>query len=259
MSFLTLPVTGWAQSAVADASSAPPPAAASASPAPPASASPAPSAAPGRRDAAEPETPHDSLEHAPESDTEPSSHRAREVVVAAPLAPGYGRIRVAVNRPETEVFVDGRLVGTAPVDHDLLRGPHLLRLACAGFKDWQGSVDIDEGTLVPVRVTLRPQLDRTAGGVTLTLAALVLGAGFGTGIASNMDHAALEQDRLAGRLDNHDSRIDRGAILAGAADGIFVLSAVLFAGGIYLLAHDPTSPSLGHVGRAHPIATGITP
>lgn len=171
-------------------------------------------------------------------------------------APGYGRIRVSVNRPETEVFVDGRRVGTAPVEHDLLRGPHFLRVACAGFKDWQGSVDIDEDSLSPVRVTLRTQMDRTSGAVTLTLAAIVLGAGFGTGLASNLDRAALDQDLLAGRLDNHDSRIDRGAILAGAADGIFVLSAVLFVGGMYLTAHDTTSPSLGHVGRARPIAAG---
>lgn len=196
----------------------------------------------------------------PEPSAAPVEHTiAAERNRPAPPAPGYGRLRVAVNRPDTEVIVDGHSVGVAPLDQDLLRGPHLIRLESPGFKDWQGSVDIDEGALTPLRVMLRATQDRSAGIMTLTIAALVLGAGAATGIVSNLDHAALEADRNAGRLDNHDPRIDQGAILAGGADACFLLGAVLAAAGIYLVAHDPTSPSIGHVGRTHRILVGAEP
>jgi hypothetical protein len=163
-----------------------------------------------------------------------------------------------VNRPDTEVFVDNRRVGVAPFEDDLLHGPHEIRLRSPGFKEWHGSVDVDEGALTPLRVLLRPVPERGTGYMTLAIATLVLGAGVGAGIGSNLDHAALERDRMAGTLDNHDPRIDRGAILAGAADGCFALTAVLVASGIYLLARDNTPASIGRVGRSHRIA-GPTP
>lgn len=226
---LAAPAIGMAQSSSPPATESAPPTASSAPPpaAEPVAASASPSPSPA-----------------------PDEEREHEHEHPAPPPPGYGRLRIAVNRPDTEVFVDGRSVGTAPLEHDELRGPHLLRLASPGFKDWQGSVDIDEGTLTPVRVMLRATPDRSAGVMTLTIATLVFGAGLATGVLSNGDHAALEQDRLAGVLDNHDPRIDRGAILAGTADACFLLSAVLAVAGVYLVAHDTTSPSIGRVGRA---------
>ncbi len=176
-----------------------------------------------------------------------------------PPAPGYGRLRIAVNRAETEVFIDGRDVGIAPYENDLLHGPHEIRLESPGFKSWHGSVDVDEGALTPLRVMLRPQADRSSGAMTLGIATFVLGVGVSTGVASNIDHASLESDRLAGQLDNHDPRIDRGAILAGTADACFLLAAVVGALGIYLVAHDTGSPSIGRAGQPHRFGASARP
>jgi hypothetical protein len=171
----------------------------------------------------------------------------------APLAEGHGRLRVAVNRPYVTVTLDGREAGIAPLERDLSVGAHTVRLTAPGFKPWQGPVAIVASTLTPLRASLRPEPDRTGAVVTVALAALAAGAGVAFGVASQFDRAALDADRAAGLLDNRDPRIDRGAVLAGVADGAFVLSGLVMALGIYLFTHDSSPPSTARTGRPHPL------
>lgn len=168
---------------------------------------------------------------------------------SAPVRRDRGRLRVAVNRPYTQVWIDGGYVGTAPLERDLSVGVHAVRLSSPGQKPWEGSVEIAAGMLTPLRGYLRPAPDRS-GAIAVVAVAGALGlAGIVSGVLSNHDRAALDADRMAGWLDNRDPRIDRGMALAGLADGMFVLSGLVMALGIYMFAHDPTLPSIARVGR----------
>jgi hypothetical protein len=183
---------------------------------------------------------------------EPTAEPAQGIL-RAPLRAGHGRLRVAVNRPETTVVLDGRVAGTAPLEEDLPAGTHTVRLESPGFKSWEGAVEIVAGTLTPLRAYLRPAPERTGAATTVAVAALIAGAGVGLALASNADRAALDADRAAGFLDNRDPRIDRGATLAALADGGFVLSGLVMALGVYMFAHDPTPPSIARTGRRRPL------
>jgi hypothetical protein len=215
------------------ASSSPPPAASEAPPAPaPASSSPEPSSAPA------------SSSPAPDAD---------DVGPLGPIAGSEGRLRVAVNRPDTVVFVDGVRAGDAPFERDYPPGDHRVRLECDGYKSWEGVVEIRDAMLTPVRALLRPQPSRSSGITVLVIATLFVGGGVTMGVLSSSDRSALDAARNAGRLDNHDPRIDRGEAFAGLADAGFAVAAALATMGTYLVAHDPSPPSIARVGRPRPL------
>ena len=166
-----------------------------------------------------------------------------------------GRLRVAVNRPNTDVIVDGRSVGVAPVEIDLPAGHHSVRLDSPGQRTWTGSVDVVAGTLTPLRAFLRPS-GSSGNAVTATvIAVLAAGVGIGTGVYSSIDRAGLDADRASGRLENTDPRIDRGTAFAAIADGAFGIAAIVGAIGIFLFAYSPGPASIAHVGRRHTLTT----
>jgi len=168
---------------------------------------------------------------------------------ARPISAGLARLRVAVNRPETQIIVDDTSYGEGPIEVELSPGTHRVLVSCSGFKTWVGTVDLDGGTVTPLRVTLRPTMSRSAGVTLLVLSTVVGAGGASMGLVSEADRAALAMDRLAGTLNNRDPRIDRGATFAGLADVSFLLTAALATTGIFLIANDPTPPSIGRVGR----------
>jgi hypothetical protein len=154
-----------------------------------------------------------------------------------------------VNRPDTDVFVDGVRAGSAPFEHDYPPGDHTVRLECDGYKSWEGVVDVREGMLIPVRALLRPRPGHGSGIGVLVVSSLFLGAGITMGVLSAQDHSALDMQRTLGQLDNLDPRIQRGQAFAWLADGGLALTAALATLGTYLVAHDPSSPSIARIGR----------
>lgn len=165
------------------------------------------------------------------------------------LREGFGRLRVVVNRPETRVFIDGEPAGIAPIERDLPRGVHRVRLESYGQRTWEGSVEVRAGELVPLRALLRPAAPRTAGAVVLSFSLAVLGGAVALGVFSQIDRASLADARDAGRLDDADPRIARGAILAGVADALFIGGALVSLASIYLFVNEPGPPSIARTGR----------
>ena len=167
-----------------------------------------------------------------------------------PVAPSSdGRLRVAVNRPHTDVIVDGRGVGEAPIEIAVVPGTHPVRLTCPGFKSWEGAAEMSAESLTTIRAQLRPAPSRQGGVAVLILSAIFTSAAGTLGALSDADQAALDMDRALGRLDNRDPRIDRGEAFAVIADVGFAVAALLGITGLYLVVHDPSVPSSAHVGR----------
>jgi hypothetical protein len=160
-----------------------------------------------------------------------------------------------VNRPNTRVFIDGEPVGDAPLERDLPHGVHRVRIESFGQRPWETTLEIAEAHLTPLRVFLRPTASRSSAWTVSAVSAVLLGVGVGIGVWSNIDRSDLAAARDSGRLDNRDTRIERGETLAGLADATFVLGAVVAAFGVYFFAHDPGPPSIGRASprRALPV------
>jgi hypothetical protein len=186
----------------------------------------------------------------------------RAIPPARSVSSGQGRLRVAVNRPDTTVTIDGVVAGPAPLERDVPAGIHTVRVSSPFQKNWEGPVNVRPGVITPLRVYLRPAPDRTGGWSTLGVALGIFVTGSVFGVLSNVDRAALDAARADGTLDNHDARIDRGTAFAATADVTFILGGIIGVIGIYMLAHDPTEPSIARVGRSQrlrPAGNGAPP
>lgn len=176
-------------------------------------------------------------------------------LAAAQTTETTGTLRIAVNRPETEVFVDGRSVGTAPLDLSLPPGAHQLRLHCPQHRPWEGSVTITAGNRSNVRATLRPAPRRERAWPLWVTAGASVGLGIALGFASTTDRDGLERARQRGLLEDRDLRIDRGTALAVSADVLFILGAALAGVGTYLLFDPGGADSVARITQSNAEST----
>ncbi len=159
----------------------------------------------------------------------------------------YGRIRVLANTPEAEVFIDGQAVGRVPVEHDVKGGPHQIRIKAPNMKDWEETVNVRNGQVIPVRVRLRPAVGRAGAWVTAGIAAGFLGAAVATGVLGKNIENELNKALEGGILAQDDPRILRGKILYIASDIGYGIAAGLGGLAVYYFLRDPLPDSEGRV------------
>jgi hypothetical protein len=159
----------------------------------------------------------------------------------------YGRIRVVANRPDAEVFIDGKSVGMVPVERDVKGREHTVRVSAPDMKDWKEDVIVEAGQVTPVRVRMRPATNRAGAWVTAGVSLGLLGAGITTSVLGNNLKKELEEARDSGVLANNDSRVTRGKILYIAADASYGLSLALAGLATYYFLRDPNPDSEGRV------------
>jgi hypothetical protein len=159
----------------------------------------------------------------------------------------YGELVVKANVPGAKVYLDGRLLGAAPIEEQVPAGRHAMRVVAEDMKDYNDVVDIERGQVTKALVRLNPTPSRTPAWVSggLAFGVLVAGGVFG-GVALHLDRE-LDADRKAGRLADDDPRIVHGFVWALAADVSFGLGAILASVCIYEFVKDPLPPSEGKV------------
>ncbi len=144
-------------------------------------------------------------------------------------------VRVRINVPEAEVWLQDRQVGTVPGDVVLPAGRHALEFRAEGHQTGRVEVQLAPGTEQTLELTLEPLAEEFRGiaptffwtATTAAAVTAVLGAGFGVA-------ALVRRRRIDDRLDDPATRIrvgqdDRDAIQTRArvADVLFG-AAVLF-------------------------------
>ena len=88
-----------------------------------------------------------------------------------------GRLRVVANIEGARVIVDDVQVGVVPFEGQVSAGPHRVRVESDGMKAFEQQVTIRNGQLTPMRVRLRPGVDRGSAWVTTVFTALFIGGG----------------------------------------------------------------------------------
>jgi hypothetical protein len=157
----------------------------------------------------------------------------------------YGRVRVVANKPDAEVFIDGKPMGKVPVERDVSGGTHEILVRSKNMKDWEETVTVSNGQVTPVRVRLRPAVGRAGAWATAGVAAGFLGLGIATGVIGSQLEDELTKTRDAGLLSEGDPRLLRGKILYITSDVSYGLTA-LFAGlATYYFLRDPLPDSEG--------------
>ena len=84
------------------------------------------------------------------------SIKARDTTVLdVDLLPFAGIFVITCNEPESRVFVDGKFVGNAPVETEVLIGQRKVKVRKPGFYDFFQAVDSVAGKTLNVEVTLK--------------------------------------------------------------------------------------------------------
>lgn len=162
----------------------------------------------------------------------------------------YGRLRVVANVEGARVLVDDVQVGEVPYEGQVSAGPHRVRVESEGMKAFEAQVTIENGQLTPMRVRLRPGVDRGSAWVTSVFTALFIGGGVTLALLGNDWMSGLRAEQEAGRLTSDDPRFDQGLYLYIAADAAFGLSVILGGLALYYFLYDPLPPSEGSVREA---------
>jgi hypothetical protein len=157
----------------------------------------------------------------------------------------YGRIRVVANRPDAEVFIDGKSAGMVPVERDVKGREHTVKVSAPNMKDWKEDVVVANGQVTPVRVRLRPAANRAGAWVTAGVAAGVLGGAITCSVLGNNTKKDLEKARDTGVLATNDERFTRGKILYISADVGYGVALGLAGLATYYFLRDPMPDSEG--------------
>ena len=157
----------------------------------------------------------------------------------------FGRIRVVANIRGAKVIVDDREVGEVPWEGEVSAGPRRVRIEADGMKDYETTIDVQQGQVTPIRVRLRPAVGRGGAWVTAALAALLVGGGAVMGILANGIETDLANERDAGRLASDDPRLLEGQLLAIGADVAFGFAVLLGGLSVYYFLRDPLPDSEG--------------
>lgn len=157
----------------------------------------------------------------------------------------FGRIRMVANVRPAEVYVDGTRVGNIPYEGELPAGRRRIRVTADGMKDFEQTVTIVRGQVTPIRVRLRPAVERGNAYATLTFATAGLGGGIALSVLSNRLRDDLDAEQALGTLADDDPRISQGRALSIGADVAYGLSGLVGIVSVYLFVHDPTPDSEG--------------
>jgi hypothetical protein len=157
----------------------------------------------------------------------------------------YGRIRVVANRPDAEVFIDGKSAGMVPVERDVKGREHTVKVSAPNMKDWKEDVVVENGQVTPVRVRLRPAANRAGAWVTAGVAAGLLGGAITCSVLGSNLEKDIEKDRDAGLLATNDGRFTKGKILYISADVGYGLALGLAGLAAYYFLRDPMPDSEG--------------
>jgi hypothetical protein len=159
----------------------------------------------------------------------------------------YGRVRVVASQSDARVQIDGKDVGSVPVELDLKAGLHEVRVSAPNMKVWQQTVSVARGQITPVRVRLLPSVSRAAAWVTAGVAAGFLGAGIATGIVGSHLEDDLRKAQSTSVLANNDGRMKRGKLLYIASDVSYGLTVSFALLATYYFIRDPLPDSEGRV------------
>jgi S1-C subfamily serine protease len=86
----------------------------------------------------------------------PNEASPPQVKTTGPADEGTGKIGVESVPPDAEIYVDDMLVGTTPTTVTLPAGPHKIRVAAKGFKEWERKVQMLKGNEAHLKATLEP-------------------------------------------------------------------------------------------------------
>jgi tetratricopeptide (TPR) repeat protein len=161
---------------------------------------------------------------------------------------GYGFLRIDSNAPEIKIRVDEQpkgvwKAGTEPLDVQSPSGPHKLTIVADGRKTFETVVNVPRGQVLPIHVKMIPKYPRGAAWTQAVIGAAFIGAAAYFGNESNKIYDQLEADRRAGRLEEGDSRANKGRWFAVGADGGFAVGGVLGILATYNFIKDPLPES----------------
>jgi len=96
-----------------------------------------------------------------------------------------GNLSLNVNISGVSVFIDGDLVGQTPIEKSMRLSPgrHALKLAAAGFKDYEAFIDVPFDRTVPVEIKMESQL--ISGVISVDKAEDFYSIGVKAGLVSN--------------------------------------------------------------------------
>lgn len=171
----------------------------------------------------------------------------------------HGRINVVANDPKAQVFVDGKRVGTVPIETDLSSGQHTVKVSAEGMKSWKQDVQVQRGQMTPLRVRMRPKVGRKGAWVTAGVAAGVLGGSIAVAMVGKGLQDDLAAERKAGTLRSDDDRADRGRYMWIGADAGFGLAAGLAGLATFYFLRDPLPDSEGRVLEPRDWAFDLSP
>lgn len=74
-----------------------------------------------------------------------------------PTSPGTGIVRVDSYPTNTDVYLDGELLGATPLSiTDVEMGPHQFLIKGMGLQDYSGQIFVNDGSFNPVNAYLQP-------------------------------------------------------------------------------------------------------
>jgi tetratricopeptide (TPR) repeat protein len=176
------------------------------------------------------------------------NHGEQKEMEVAMVRVNYGFLRIDSNAPEVKVRIDEQpkgvwKAGTDPLDVQAPSGEHKLTVVAEGRKTFEAVVNVPRGQVLPVHVKMIPKYPRGAAWTQAVIGAAFIGAAAYFGNESNKIHDQLVQDRDEGRLEEGDSRANKGRWYAIGADGGFVVGGVLGVLATYNFIKDPLPES----------------
>jgi tetratricopeptide (TPR) repeat protein len=157
----------------------------------------------------------------------------------------FGTVLLKANVPSAEAYLDGKPVGTAPLEEKTSPGRHKLLIKAEGMKEYATEIEVKRGQRTKVLVRMNPTPSRTSAWVSLGFSAALFTGGGITGYMAHKRDSELESLRNQGRLSDDDPRILEGFLLALGADLAFGVGAVVGGLSLYYFLRDPLPPSEG--------------
>jgi len=154
----------------------------------------------------------------------------------------------AMDAPEAWVSLDGKSVGRwvkggPGLEVKASAGKHHLVVESDGRKDFDGSVEVPRGQLLPLHVRLIPKYPRGAAWIQAGLSAVLIGGGIYLGSESQTIEKDLDEQRRLGTLAADDPDIVKGKWFAIGANGAFAAGGLLAALSTWNFIKDPLPDS----------------